>query len=549
MTHQAHVRVHADQRQPLRRIWRYVGYDEVNYTYTPSGRALLTKLGSLHDAPYFIRAHYLLCTGDGTGRPKWGSTNVYTEDRAGQPVYEWDLIDRVFDTYLACGCVPFVELGFMPEALSTAPPGTPYETLRDGGWRYPPKDYRRWQDLVAALARHCLERYGLREVSRWYWELWNEPDIFYFAGTLEEYCQLYDHTVAGLTQVLPQARVGGPGTTNPDRPDAGAFLRGFLEHCVQGTNAVSGDSGTRLDFISFHTKGGGYRSDNSAPKQTPTIYQLVQNVVTGFEIAAAYPTLAGREVILTEADPDGWAAGSRHDNPNLEFRNRAYYASYVAMAACKFSGLGLDGPHRVDGMLTWAFEFEDRKYFEGLRTLSTNGIDKPVLNVFRFLARLGGLRLALESDAGRDPRVLLGPDEETTPPDVSGLAATDGQGGVQIFLVSHHDDWDVDEPTVVQVTVAGLDAGAQDDSAGSQPGARYRLVRSMIDETHSNAYTLWRDMGEPQAPSPEQIAALQRAAMPGIVEQQELIVEEGLIKLQVTLPAHSVGLIELSQRV
>jgi xylan 1,4-beta-xylosidase len=221
----------------------------------------------------------------------------------------------------------------------------------------------------------------------------------------------------------------------------------------------------------------------------------------------------------------------------------------VATAACAFSDLGLDGPHRVDGMLTWAFEFEDREYFEGLRTLSTNGIDKPVLNVLRFLARLGSLRLALESDAGRDPHTLLAPDEATTPPAISGLAATDGQGGVQVFLASHHDDWDIQEPTMVEVTLVGLGADTLTGADASQSGARYRLVRSMIDETNSNAHTLWRQMGEPQAPSPGQIVALQRAGMPQIVEEQDITVEEGAIKLQVPLPAHSVCLIELQRLV
>jgi xylan 1,4-beta-xylosidase len=262
----ANVRIDAGQRTPLRRIWRYAGYDEPNYTYTANGRELLQKLGRMDDGPYFIRTHYLLCSGDGTGRPKWGSSNAYTEDAAGNAVYDWTIVDRIFDTYLETGCVPFVEIGFMPEALTTAPAGTPYSDLREGGWRYPPRDYGRWQELIAALAAHCLERYGLREVRRWYWELWNEPDIFYWAGTVEEYCRLYDHSVAGLLGALPQAHVGGPGTTSPANPRAGEFLRRFLEHCVSGVNAVTGEQGTRLDFLSFHTKGGGYRRDDAAAK-------------------------------------------------------------------------------------------------------------------------------------------------------------------------------------------------------------------------------------------------------------------------------------------
>jgi len=271
---QVHVRV--DQHEPLRRIWRYVGYDEPNYTYTPNGRALLAKLGHMSDAPYYVRCHFLLCSGDGTGQPKWGSTNAYTEDADGHPVHSWELVDRILDTYVETGCVPLVEIGFMPRALSSAPPGTDYEGPRAEGWRYPPRDYGRWMDLVRALAKHCLERYGLREVSRWYWELWNEPDISYWRGSTEEYCRLYDYTVAGLLSALPQAKVGGPGTTSPGRPAAGSFLKAFLEHCTCGINAVTGRTGTRLDYISFHTKGGGYGVEPDAPKKTPTMHTLVR---------------------------------------------------------------------------------------------------------------------------------------------------------------------------------------------------------------------------------------------------------------------------------
>jgi xylan 1,4-beta-xylosidase len=531
--HQVRISVDATQRMALRRIWRFAGYDEPNYTYTANGRELLQKLGQLSDSPSFIRTHYLLCTGDGTGRPKWGSSNAYTEDAAGNAIYDWTIVDRIFDTYLEAGCVPFVEVGFMPEALSTAPAGTPYSDLHTGGWRYPPGDYGRWQQLIAALAGHCLERYGLREVRRWYWELWNEPDIFYWAGTVEEYCRLYDHTVAGLLTALPQANVGGPGTTSPGNPRAGAFLRHFLAHCLGGVNAVTGERGTRLDFISFHSKGGGYRREGAAAKQTPTLATLLRHVAAGLEIAGSFPELTKREVILTECDPDGMAAFGKHDNANLAFRNTEYYASYVASAVCKLLDLGIPGPLRVDGMLTWAFQFENREYFEGLRTLSTNGIDKPVLNVFRMLARLGGLRLALESDAKRDPLRPPTDDIAATSPDVVAIAAIDGAAAVQVLLSSHHDDWDVTTSTNVALEIRGL------------PDGNYRLRRSLIDATHSNAHTIWQAMGAPQQPTDEQRQRLREAGGLEAVAESPVGASDGRLQFDVILAAQSVCLIEI----
>jgi xylan 1,4-beta-xylosidase len=530
-TVRAQVNVYVDQREPLRRIWRYVGYDEPNYTYTPKGRELLSKLGDMSDAPYYIRCHFLLCSGDGTGSPKWGSSNVYTEDADGRPIYSWAIIDRILDTYVETGCVPFVELGFMPRSLSGAPPELPYEGARAEGWRYPPTDYGRWMDLIHALAAHCLERYGLREVSRWYWELWNEPDISYWRGSVEEYCRLYDYTVAGLLSAIPQAKVGGPGTTSPARPAAGAFLRAFLQHCTGGTNAVTGQTGTRLDYVSFHTKGGGYGVEPDAPKKTPTIHILLRHVVAGLDIVASFAELRSHEVILSECDPDGWAAGSMRDNPNLFYRNTEYYASYLACAACKLVDLADDRGPRVDGLLTWAFQFEDRELFAGLRTLSTNGIDKPVLNVLRALARLGGTRLRLTSDRARDPLRHEGGDETATPPDVSGIAALNEAGEVQVFLCSHHDDWDVHRSAQVQVCLSGLEG-------------RYAVHRTEIDGVRANAHTAWSEMGRPRPPSADQRRALQEASRLRAERLDDVVSQDGQAAITVTMSAHSVCLLE-----
>jgi xylan 1,4-beta-xylosidase len=482
----------------------------------------------MNDAPYFIRAHFLLCSGDGTGRPKWGSSNVYTEDVDSNPVYSWDILDRIFDTYLETNCVPFVELGFMPEALTTAPPDVVYDDPRNGGWRYPPKSYERWQGLMQALTEHFLERYGLREVSKWYWELWNEPDIFYWKGSVEEYCRLYDHTVAGIEAVLPNTRIGGPGTTNPSSTRAGDFLQAFLEHCLHGTNTVTGKQGTRLDFISFHSKGAGGEVFSPDKKATPTISALLRHVQRGLEIASGFPELAGREVILTECDPDGWAAGSKHNSPNLQYRNSEYYASYVACAACKLLDMGKDTSLQVDGMLTWAFQFENREYFEGLRTLSTNGIDKPVLNVFRLLAKLGGMRLQLTSAASDSS------DTDQVLPDISGVASMNGSDEIQILLCSHHDDWDIHGLTQVKVEVVGLN-----------PDYGYRLRRLLIDSVHSNSYSAWVEMGEPQNPSEEQLRILKRASMLKTVEETTVTNTDGKCAFTVPLAAHSVCLVEL----
>src|SRR5579864_4858939 len=305
------IRVQADQvTGTMTPIWSFFGYDEPNYTYAPNGKKLLAELSGLSPAPVYVRVHNLLTTGDGSSSLKWGSTNVYTEDAAGRPVYSWAILDRIFDTFRAAGVKPLVEIGFMPEALSTHP--EPYRhNFPKGelftGWAYPPKDYQKWAELVFQLVRHLRERYGDEDVKTWLWEVWNEPDIGYWKGTPEEYFKLYDFSVDAVLRALPEARIGGPDTTGPASPKSAEFLRLFLEHCAHQKNFANGKTGSRLDFISFHPKG--------APKwesghvRMDIAHQLFA-IEEGFRIIESFPEWRNTPVVLGESDPEGCAACS-----------------------------------------------------------------------------------------------------------------------------------------------------------------------------------------------------------------------------------------------
>src|SRR3954467_1867939 len=192
------VSIHVDvsrETGELRPVWRFFGADEPNYAYMKDGRRLLAELGELRPHDVYFRAHNLLTSGDGTPALKWGSTNAYTEDAAGRPVYDWTIVDRIFDTYLARGVRPYAQIGFMPRALSTHPdpyhpegrPGMKYDRI-SAGWAFPPKDYRKWEELTYQWVKHCVERYGRAEVEQWYWETWNEANgASYWHGTPAEF--------------------------------------------------------------------------------------------------------------------------------------------------------------------------------------------------------------------------------------------------------------------------------------------------------------------------------------------------------------------------
>lgn len=519
--------VHVDAASDLgqwKPVYRYFGYDEPNYTYQPNGRKLIGELAALSQRPAYFRTHHLLVTGDGAPALKWGSTNVYTEDAAGRPVYDWTILDRIVDTWVKAGAKPLMEIGFMPQALSVKP--EPYKLvwprLQTDGWAQPPKDYAKWSALVAAWVRHSVERYGAAEVETWWWELWNEPDIFYWKGTPEEYNRLYSATAAAVKGVLPKARIGGPATTGPRGKKAARYLRQFLDHCMK--------TGAPLDFVSFHAKGspeiveGRVRMGMSAE---------LADLDNGFEIVRSYPRFAELPIIVSEWDPEGCAACSSRTHPQNAYRNTPLFASYTASMFAHSLELAARRQVNLEGLLTWAFEFEGQPYFDGLRTLATNGIDKPVLNFFRMAGLMGGRRLSTVSSGaiGADEILKSGVRGK---PDIGVLATAHGREAA-VMLWNYHDDERAGPDASVELLVEGV--GAE----------RVRLTHYRIDGRHSNAFAAWKEMGSPQAPAPEQYATLEAAGQLGLLESPRWIsVADETAIVQVRLPRHAVSLLVLN---
>jgi xylan 1,4-beta-xylosidase len=516
---------------PLTPIWRFFGADEPNYATMKDGRKLLGELGALRPKQVYFRTHNLLNTGDGTPALKWGSTNVYSEDARGRPVYDWTVLDRIFDTYVARGVRPYAQIGFMPKALSTHPvpyqhewrPGLKYDLI-SAGWAFPPKDYAKWGELTYQWVKHCVERYGRAEVEQWYWEVWNEANgSAYWRASPEEFYKLHDYAVAAVRRALPTARVGGPDVAG----HGGAFMGGFLHHVVHGRNFATGATGTPTDFLSFHAKGSPSYADGHVRMG---IANQLATIDRGFSMIAAVPELRTKPIVIGESDPEGCAACQ---GASLGYRNGTMYSSYTAAAFARTHLLAAKHGVHLVGALTWAFEFEDQPYFAGFRALATNGIDLPVLNVFRMFARMSGERVKTESSAEvpLERIVAMGVREQ---PDVSALAGLDGS--TLSVLVWHYHDDDVAGPDAdVALTLAGLPAAA----------SNARVTHYRIDETHSNAYGEWKRMGSPIAPSDAQYARLLEASKLTTVEQPPARPTSGGTELTFRLPRQGVSLVVL----
>lgn len=518
----------------LHPIYRFFGADEINYTYMRDGKKLLAKLGTLGVDQVFFRAHQQFNTGKGTHALKWGSTNVYTEDADGGPVYDWTIIDQIYDAILAAKVKPYVQFGFMPKALSTHPEPyqhkwtatAPYDQIFTG-WAYPPTSFEKWSELCFQWTKHVIERYGEEEAKTWYWETWNEPNIGYWQGTHAEFCALHDHTVAAVRRALPSAFVGGPETANNE---GSQYLRDFLEHCLRGKNHATGEIGTPLDFLSFHAKGRPvYVQDGQFVRMDMGVQLRV--IDEAFRVIASFPELKDKPIVIGESDPEGAAAAQ---GPELAYRNGTMYSSYTAASFARKHDLAVMHRVNLEGALTWAFEFEDQPLFAGFRALATNNIDLPVLNVHRMFAKMSGRRLESASSHQMPLDAVLQGSVRGAP-DVGSLASLDDSGRLCVLVWHYHDD-DVAGPTArIHVILEGFRPTALTET---------KVTHWRVDSEHSNSFEAWKKMGSPQDPTASQLDYLETAGQLETVKAETKITEsDGTAVLSFDLPRQGVSLI------
>jgi xylan 1,4-beta-xylosidase len=254
----------------------------------------------------------------------------------------------------------------------------------------------------------------------------------------------------------------------------------------------------------------------------------------GFRIVQKYPKFARLPIILSEADPEGCAACSMKQNPAKAYRNGPIYASYTAAVMKSLFELQDAAKVNLIAMLSWSFEFEDQDYFAGFRTLATNGVDKPILNVFRMAGLMSGERVATTS-TGRVSLADLIKTGVVQAPDVDALATrTDREAAFMVW--NYHDDDLPAPPADVQITVGGVPQGV----------TKILLEHYRIDETHSNAYTAWKNMGSPQSPTAEQYASLKAAGQLQLLSSPVwLDVDDGKVTIETSLPRQAISLLRL----
>jgi xylan 1,4-beta-xylosidase len=260
----------------------------------------------------------------------------------------------------------------------------------------------------------------------------------------------------------------------------------------------------------------------------------LRDIDKGFSIVASYPTLKHLPVIIGESDPEGCAACSEKYHPQNAYRNGTMYSSYTAAAFSRIYELAAARGIHLAGAVTWAFEFENQPWFAGFRDLATNGVDKPVLNVFRMFGKMQGQRVAVTGQLAYNAFTIRDSSVRGPLPDINALAAAASHNAT-VMVWNYHDNNSPAPAAPVVVNIQGI------------PAARVQLQEFRIDAAHSNAYEVWKKMGSPQQPAPQQVAELEKAGrLQATGTAAPVPVHNGTATVRMQLPRQAVFLLQLT---
>jgi xylan 1,4-beta-xylosidase len=449
-----------------------------------SGRAILSlrdsyrrDLREVEDATGFKYMRFHAIFHDEVG--------LYDEDSEGKPVYNFSYVDQIYDGLLENHVRPFVELGFMPRKLAAEP-------ILHSFWYKPnvspPKDWSKWDDLITHFARHLIDRYGIEEVSQWYFEVWNEPNLDFWAGEPKDqtYFQLYDSTARTLKQVDSRLRVGGPATAQA------AWVDRFIQHIVENNVPV--------DFISSHVYANDLSEDvfgtNEKIPRTEMVCRAVRKVHDQVE------------------------ASPRRNLPLIWSEYNASYKNEPEVTDSDFMGPWLaDTIRQCDGLVAmmsyWAFSdvFEEQgvvkePFYGGFGLIAEGGLPKPSFNAFKLLHGLGNTRIAVDSQ--------------------SALVTRRGDGTIVMAVWNLFLPGTIGEDKRVIITINGS-------------GENHRATVYRLDSTHGSLVRTYAAMGKPAYPTPSQIQALRSAA--NLPPPERVRIQKG--QLTIVLPSQGLALIEI----
>jgi xylan 1,4-beta-xylosidase len=413
---------------------------------------------------------------------------LYDEDESGKPVYNFSYIDQIYDGLLENKVRPFIELSFMPKKLTSDPNALhPFWYKQNVA---PPKDWDRWEQLIETFARHLVERYGENEVAQWYFEVWNEPNIDFWAGDPKEstYYDLYDHAARAIKRVSSRLRVGGPATAQA------AWADSFLAHCKEKDVPV--------DFVSTHVYGNDKAEDVFGTHEQISRNEMVCRAVKKVHDqigASAYPKMP---LIWTEYNAD------YSNQPQVT--DSAYMGPFLANTLRECDGL-------TEMMSYWTFSdvFEEqgvvkKPFYGGFGILAERSIPKPAFNDFALLHRLGESRL----DAGSDSVLVTRRKDGSLALAVWNLFLPEGRG-IEKTVTLHFKG--IPQTSTARVTI--------------------------VDKEHGSPLPAYEKMGQPASLTRAQIEELRKAA--ALPASESRLIKNGSLTLK--LQPHALALVEIAK--
>jgi len=409
---------------------------------------------------------------------------IYGEDQQGRPVYNFSYIDQIYDGLLANGVRPFVEISFMPNKLAAASLIHPFWYKPNVS---PPKDWGRWDDLVAAFTGHLVERYGIDEVTQWYFEVWNEPNLDFWAGVPKQdtYWELYDHTALAIKKVNSRLKVGGPATAQA------AWVDALIRHCAE--------KNIPLDYVSTHV----YANDTAHD-----VFDTEENIPRDRMVCRAVDKVHNQiKASSMPKLPLIWSEFNASYKNEPDVTDATYMGPWLADTIRQCDGL-------VDLMSYWTLSdvFEEQgvvktPFYGGYGLIAEDGIPKPAFNAFKLLHQLGDERVRLDSDFA----LLTRREDGTLVLAVWNYGAPEREGS----------------PRTISLRLKNTNV------------SHARISR--VDSDHGDPHPAYEKMGSPNYPTQKQIQGLRQAAQLPAPEEQQI--KNGEFKL--TLPANGLAVIEL----
>jgi xylan 1,4-beta-xylosidase len=465
---------------PFSHFWEHMfGSGRASLSMRDSYRQDLRQVKQATDVQY-IRFHAIF----------HDEMGVYDEDSAGKPVYNFSYVDQAYDGLLQNGVRPFVELSFMPKKLASKDAPHAFWYKQNVA---PPKDWAKWDDLIYQFTKHLVDRYGLDEVQKWYFEVWNEPNLDFWVGDPKQatYWELYDHSVTAVKRVSASLRVGGPATAQAAWADA------FIQHCVEKKIPV--------DFVSTHVYGNDGSQDVFGTNESIPRERMVCRSVKKVHDQIKASTLPHLPLIWSEFN------ASYKNEP--EITDSTYMGPWMADTIRQCDGL-------VDEMSYWTFSdvFEEqgvvkKPFYGGYGLIAAGSIPKPAFTAFRLLHQLGDQRISLDSDMALATR------------------AKDGSLVVAVWNLVPADQPPSNQTGAATVVIMKI----------KNLGRARRAYISRADGEHGDPRPLYEKMGSPVYPTQAQLQELRKTAMPGAPEVQDL--KNGEFRL--TLPANGLAVIAI----